>query len=145
MNCRELRQLALDASKQDDAGFLLERPGPSLLLIDPGKRCLERAIVVPIGRPTSLATLGRHHENDIVAPWPSISRRHAMIVTGPRMTVLLDRGSANGTFVEGERLVPDAPRLLGGGEEVSFGTDVRALFLTPRALLQAVRKLGPAA
>jgi hypothetical protein len=144
VNCKELRQLAFDASSQDDKRFLLEHPGPSLLLVDPGSRCLERAIVVPIGCPTSLATLGRHHENDIVAPWPSISRRHAVIVIGPRMTVLLDRGSANGTFVQGERLVPDAPRFLGGGEEISFGSDVRALFLTPCALLQAARRLGPA-
>src|SRR4051812_24232332 len=107
VRCDELGDIAVDAQARDDASFLAARPGGCLLLIGPDRTRLKSAVVVPIGdgRRATLKTLGRHPENDIVAPWPSISRRHAMILADPDNTFLLDRGSANGTFLGKERLL----------------------------------------
>src|SRR3954470_9620223 len=80
LRCDELRQVASLASRSDDAAFLAARPGTCLVLIGPDRSNLRTAVVVPIGAGPTLKTLGRHPENDIVAPWPSISRRHAVVV-----------------------------------------------------------------
>ncbi len=54
---------------------------------------------------------------------PEISRRHARIVRGARgQLTIQDLGSANGTFVNDERI--DAPRTLGVGDVVRVGTTV---------------------
>lgn len=145
MHCDELKQVALDARRWDDASFLAARPGPSLLLIGPDRLSLRNAVVVPIGAGPRLTTLGRHPENDIVAPWPSISRRHAVIVAGEDAAFMIDRGSANGTFIAKERLVPDVPRELKNADEILFGTEVHAVYLTSRGLLATVRTINAAA
>lgn len=144
MRCDELRQVAIDARETDDARFLASRPGPYLLLIGPDRSNMRTAVVVPVGAAPALRTLGRHSENDIVAPWPSISRRHALIVADEKAAYLVDRGSANGTFLGKERLFPDVPRLLRDGDELVFGTDLHAVYLTGRGLLATIRRLNAA-
>jgi pSer/pThr/pTyr-binding forkhead associated (FHA) protein len=50
-----------------------------------------------------------------------VSRIHAAIErTGETVTVV-DLGSTNGTYVNGEKLVPHQPRVLRGGEEIRLG------------------------
>ena len=51
---------------------------------------------------TSTLTLGRDDHNDIVLADPKVSRLHARVECGDQGCVLIDAGSANGTFVEGE-------------------------------------------
>ncbi|MCB0207835.1 MAG: FHA domain-containing protein [Anaerolineae bacterium] len=51
---------------------------------------------------TSELTLGRDESNDIVLADPKVSRLHARVECGDQGCVLIDEGSANGTFVEGE-------------------------------------------
>jgi len=50
---------------------------------------------------------------------PTVSRRHARITIGERVTVE-DLGSKNGTWLEGERLT--APRVLADGDAVRLGS-----------------------
>lgn len=51
-----------------------------------------------------------------------VSRRHAVIaIQGPMVTVE-DLGSANGTFVNGQRLQPEDPTAINHGDELKFGT-----------------------
>jgi hypothetical protein len=145
LRCDELGRLAHEAMRRDDASFLADRRGPSLLLIGPDRMNLKTAVVVPLGDTPMLKTLGRHPENDIVAPWPSISRRHAALVASEDAAFLIDRGSANGTFLGTERLLPDVPRLMRDGDEVRFGDDLHAVFLTSEGLLATVRRLNRAA
>jgi pSer/pThr/pTyr-binding forkhead associated (FHA) protein len=59
--------------------------------------------------------------------------------------LLVDRGSLNGTYVAGQRLLPDVPRLLRDGDEVTFGHDLQGHYLSSRSLLAALRSLPVAA
>ncbi len=53
-------------------------------------------------------TIGRHPTNDVVVPIPTVSAEHALIeahvVDGRRVYRVVDRGSRNGTFVNGRRI-----------------------------------------
>lgn len=64
--------------------------------------------------------IGRGDDMDIVIDNASVSRRQARIqMTGGGQWVVEDLNSANGTFVNGQRL--NAPRVLTRGDEISFG------------------------
>ncbi len=64
--------------------------------------------------------IGREPTCDLVLDDPKISRRHARLVQGPEgRPTLIDLGSGNGTFVNGERL--EGSRELHGGEEIRLG------------------------
>jgi hypothetical protein len=145
VRCDELIHLADDARWTDDATFLASRPGASLLLVGPKGTNPRTALVMPVSGEPGVTTLGRHPDNDIVAPWPSISRRHAAVVTSAASVFVIDRGSANGTFVGSKRLAPDIVHVLEDGEEIFFGSDLRATYLTSRGLLAHVRRIQPAA
>jgi serine/threonine protein kinase len=55
--------------------------------------------------PAQGLTIGRHPDNDIVLPHElMISRHHAMIVLEQGQFILYDRDSANGTWVNGQRI-----------------------------------------
>jgi hypothetical protein len=69
--------------------------------------------------------VGRHPASDVWINGSSVSRTHARIVAGPDGVVIEDRGSRNGTFVEGERIA--APHALVDGCAVTFGSE-RATF-----------------
>lgn len=63
------------------------------------------AQTVPLRKKTF--TIGRHPTNDIVVPIPTVSSEHALIeehvIDGRRGHRVVDRGSRNGTFVNGRR------------------------------------------
>ena len=50
-----------------------------------------------------------------------VSRLHAVIKRGLAEILLMDLDSANGTFVNGERLEPDEERALSNGDVVALG------------------------
>ena len=50
-----------------------------------------------------------------------VSRHHAIISRSEDTLTLVDMGSANGTHLNGQRLVPDQPRLLRDGDEIRLG------------------------
>ena len=78
--------------------------------------------------------LGRQRGSDIVLRDPRVSRRHAELrpLAGGR-ALLRDLGSANGTWVGGERV---AEAVLAGGEELRLG-DVRMAFAAVAAAAAA--------
>ncbi|MCB0214137.1 MAG: FHA domain-containing protein, partial [Anaerolineae bacterium] len=49
-------------------------------------------------------TIGRDESNDIVLADPKVSRLHARLACSDQGCVLIDAGSGNGTFVEGQRI-----------------------------------------
>jgi hypothetical protein len=57
-----------------------------------------------------------------------VSRRHASIVRkdGGSLSVI-DRGSPNGTFLNGQKLIPNQPRILRDGDEIRLGRLVLAV------------------
>ena len=75
---------------------------------------------------TDRSTLGRGSSNDVVVPLdPSVSRLHAVIERYPTGFSVRDLGSANGTFVNGERVMGE--RRLRTGDEIRLG-DSRLVF-----------------
>lgn len=50
-----------------------------------------------------------------------VSRRHAAIIRRDLSLNLLDMNTPNGTFLNGQRLVPNQPRLLRDGDEIRLG------------------------
>ena len=65
-----------------------------------------------------VSTIGRVEGNDVVADDDSVSRRHAEIRKSGRGYVVRDLNSANGTYVNGERIT-EAP--LRPGDVIKFG------------------------
>lgn len=63
-------------------------------------------------------TLGRSTVNNIVVDSSAVSKLHAKILRTNDNLVLQDLGSANGTFVNGVRVMT---ALLGGGDRISLG------------------------
>ena len=66
-----------------------------------------------------VTNVGRGKENQVSLDDPTISRNHAWIKVQGEDFLVFDIGSANGTFVNGERL--EAPRPLNNGDVVRFG------------------------
>ena len=69
----------------------------------------------------SAITIGRTPDNQIVVPHAQVSSRHAEIRKHGADLFVVDRGSANGTFVRGQRLVPGQPAPVKSGEKVYIG------------------------
>lgn len=78
-----------------------------------------------------LLTIGRSVENDIVIDDRLASRRHAKLEREHGQYVIADRGSRNGTFVNGERIADQY--VLRDGDEIQIGLEYRALYIDPEA------------
>lgn len=89
-------------------------------LIDPTQR--EHALTGEV------TTLGRAITNDIVITSKRVSREHACIRRDGWRRILEDRGSTNGTFLNGERLL--SPTALQDGDRIKVG-DVVLIFHDP--------------
>lgn len=50
-----------------------------------------------------------------------VSRTHAAIRRGDKVLSIVDLGSSNGTYLNGQRLIVDKPRLLRDGDELWLG------------------------
>lgn len=57
-----------------------------------------------------------------------VSRRHAVIQRGEDTLTLVDLESTNGTYLNGQRLLPKQPRVLRDGDEIRLGRLVFHLF-----------------
>jgi pSer/pThr/pTyr-binding forkhead associated (FHA) protein len=78
-------------------------------------------------------SVGRNSDCDICIPIEEISRNHAKLQSGSDGIVVEDLASANGTFVNDQRV--HAGTLLKAGDEVRFDT-VRFLLMAPAQELQ---------
>src|SRR5258706_5424136 len=50
-----------------------------------------------------------------------VSRTHGVLKRGDETLVLVDLGSVNGTHLNGQRLIPNQPRVVRDGDEVRLG------------------------
>jgi ABC-type multidrug transport system ATPase subunit/pSer/pThr/pTyr-binding forkhead associated (FHA) protein len=66
-------------------------------------------------------TIGRTPDNDIQIPNPQVSSRHAVLHSTGGQLFLEDRGSANGTYVRGQRIPPGNRVPVQNGEKVFIG------------------------
>jgi len=93
-------------------------------------------------RPGTL-TIGRASDCDIVLTDRRISRRHAQIRWDGTRYWLVDLGSKNGTFVNGQELM--GPYALRDGDEIQLALCYRLLFLQPASERKARLRLDKAA
>ena len=80
---------------------------------------------VAAGQEISLArelTLGRDPESGFEVDDPGVSRRHATIEVGPEQALISDTRSANGTYVNGERI--EQATALADGDVIQLGATV---------------------
>lgn len=56
-----------------------------------------------------------------------VSRRHATIVRRGTSLQIVDSGTPNGSFLNGQRLIPDQPRILRDGDQLRLGKLVLAI------------------
>ena len=59
--------------------------------------------------------------NDVGGADKGVSRRHARIIRRDGSLHVIDLDSSNGTFLNGQRLVADQPRILRDGDELRLG------------------------
>jgi pSer/pThr/pTyr-binding forkhead associated (FHA) protein len=86
-------------------------------------RLMGRVFVVAKGKfsPPGPVLVGRTSDNDVAIPDYSVSKVHCWIATVGKEIRLTDRGSTNGTTVNGKRLISGRPVVLVGGESVTIG------------------------
>src|SRR5579883_1378339 len=70
---------------------------------------------------SSVVTIGRTPDNQIVVNHPQVSSKHAQIVKAGDQLFLEDKGSANGTYVRGQRVAPGQRVPVQNGEKVFIG------------------------
>src|SRR5690349_18518504 len=90
-------------------------PGPlaSILVRSGAKKGQRIPIRVPV------VNIGRAEYNDIVLAEESVSTQHAKLQRRDGVWILVDLGSTNGTFVDGEKLSGETP--VAPGSTIRFG------------------------
>jgi len=68
-------------------------------------------------------TIGRDPANELVMESAAVSREHATVAFREGRWYLEDRGSFNGTYLNGTRLVPGTPQLLHHADRISIGPE----------------------
>jgi hypothetical protein len=95
------------------------------------------ARVIPVGKreadsPGHMIFLGRSPTNDVVIADTTVSKLHAYFcqLPGENRYQLVDMNSTNGTFVNGEKLLPLVKKTLCDVDEVAFGPEAKLIFLS---------------
>jgi len=78
-------------------------------------------------------TIGRDARNDLTFESASVSRNHAAVVSRDGRWYVEDRGSFNGTFLNGTRVQPGTPLPLRHADRIGVGTET-VLFSWPGQL-----------
>ena len=82
---------------------------------------------------TANVAIGRDPTNDLVLESAAVSREHAAVIFQDGRWYLEDRGSFNGTYLNGTRVVPGTPLPLRHADRISIGTET-LLFSWPAQL-----------
>src|SRR5436305_11640474 len=73
---------------------------------------------------TTLFTFGSSPDNSLVIDNIKVSAHHAEIRSEENGSTITDLGSIHGTYVNGERLDFNSPRLLSPGDSITIGDSV---------------------
>jgi hypothetical protein len=80
---------------------------------------------------SSPANIGRSPQNQLILNDPQVSKVHAQIHPQGQNHIVVDLRSANGTFVNEQRLLPNTAHLLRVGDRVRFGQTVFTYTMEP--------------
>ena len=103
-------------------------------------RCEGRELWFPI--PDAQATLGASRDNDLVIPFPGVSRHHAVLRRRDGRLEVADSGSKNGVRVKGERVSVSS---LEPGQQIQLGWASLTLEEVPAPEVELALDFGPAA
>jgi hypothetical protein len=95
------------------------------------------SLILPDGTERELAsdfTIGRAEDNDLTLEKPTVSRHHALVAEEGDRWFLEDRGSFNGTFLNGSRIQPGVKVPLRHGDRVGLGAE-SVVFSAPASLV----------
>lgn len=122
---RPSRRLRAGAAAPQHRGFVLKAVDGPLQ----GKEfCFERK-----------ATVGRVDDNDVVVREPGVSRHHARLYEHLGVYMLQDKGSANGTCLNGERI--DGVEVLREGDHITISQSTFRFSQLDRARGEATREV----
>jgi len=93
-----------------------------------------------------MITIGRSSENDIVLYNRLVSKSHAYLALGAsdEAIFLVDNHSTNGTFLNNIELSPTGNYQLADGDEISFGSETKVVYFSPKlfhSLLSGLKSL----
>ncbi len=74
-----------------------------------------RTETFPLGEEVNI---GRHDSNDIQLNVPTVTGKHAIIRTEDKILTIIDLGSTNGTYVNGEKV---KQKVLKSGDKIKLG------------------------
>ncbi len=89
----------------------------------------------------STISLGRTDDNDVAIPEYSISKRHCLFSLGGGEVTITDRGSTNGTLLNGLPIAPKVAMPIAPGAIITMGR-FAFVFQSPVGFLKAARELG---
>lgn len=114
----EIVPMVLDAPAQATARSI------SLVVINSGRRInLDAADDLLVGRKDNQRGIYPDVDLGLDGGYDAgVSRRHAIIAVAGSDFTVEDLGSANGTFINGRRLAPEAPTPIRHGDELKIGT-----------------------
>jgi len=86
-------------------------------------------------------SIGRSPLSDIVISNKLVSRTHAHLELD-KACYLIDLGSANGTFLNGEKMTPRQKYQLTSSDEISFGPEIKFFYFSSEAFHSLLARLG---
>jgi len=81
-------------------------------------------------------TIGRARDCSLIIDHTEVSRLHATLSWDHEQVVITDLNSTNGTFVNGERLLPNQPRRLRAGDKIALAKVCTLEFDDPGTTVQ---------
>lgn len=96
-----------------------ERAAPHLLVLESGDEDRQAGEMIPL---SAAVTIGRSEENSLQVSDRFVSSRHALLCLRDGNRILVDRGSTNGTFVNGARVEDEVE--LSDGDRIALGNTV---------------------
>src|SRR5258708_9839152 len=119
-----------DATPESSDTVLVPTPGLATAAVPAAEHVVARMHALVIGEKhvasyplpdSGTITVGRSPQCEIQIDDQSVSRAHATISIGPKLTIV-DLGSANGTRVRERKLDPKSPVEIVPGEAIQIGT-----------------------
>ena len=95
------------------------------------------SLILPDGSEQPLTAefaIGRADDNDLAIEKPTVSRHHAVVSEEGDRWFLEDKGSFNGTFVNGSRIQPGSKVPLRHGDRIGLGAE-SVVFSAPGSLI----------
>jgi pSer/pThr/pTyr-binding forkhead associated (FHA) protein len=114
--------------------------------LDVAKLALGEPLVIPLKKAdeknpfSSMITLGRTNNNDVVLDDPRVSKFHCYFRKVGAGWTICDANSTNGTKVDGVRLPGEHSHKLQSGAKITLSRDLTLLFVMPQDVKATVER-----